>query len=229
MCLAIVAIDALPDWPLVIVANRDEFHAREASAAAPWHDASEVVAGRDLQAGGTWLGLTKQGRIALLTNYREPGLKNPLAPSRGRLVENYLRGDMTAADYVQAIGERTREHNGFNLLLADEAGVWYASNRSRDTGTRLPPGIVGLSNALLDTPWPKLVRSRAAVGRHLGAQHALHLRRGGFRCIALDDQHVAIARDPLRRGIFECAIGQGEKPGLGNLRGGPMCYYVPMW
>ena len=170
MCLAIVAIDALPDWPLVIVANRDEFHAREASAAAPWHDASEVVAGRDLPAGGTWLGLTKQGRIALLTNYREPGLKNPQAPSRGRLVENYLRGDMTAADYAQAIGERTREHNGFNLLLADEAGVWYASNRSRDTGTRLPPGIVGLSNALLDTPWPKLVRSRAAVGRHLGAQ-----------------------------------------------------------
>ena len=172
MCLAIVAIDALPDWPLVIVANRDEFHAREASAAAPWHDASEVVAGRDLQAGGTWLGVTKQGRIALLTNYREPGLKNPQAPSRGRLVEHYLRGDMSAADYAQAIGAYAQEHNGFNLLLADEAGVWYASNRSQDSGARLPPGIVGLSNALLDTPWPKLVRSREAVRQHLGAQQA---------------------------------------------------------
>ncbi|MEI6114026.1 MAG: NRDE family protein [Burkholderiales bacterium] len=170
MCLAIVALDALPDWPLVIVANRDEFHAREASEAAPWHDAPDVVAGRDLQAGGTWLGVTRQGRAALLTNYREPGLRNPLAPSRGRLVENYLRGDTTADEYAQAIAARTQEHNGFSLLLADEAGVWYASNRSDATGSRLPSGIVGLSNALLDTPWPKLVRSREAVGRHLGTQ-----------------------------------------------------------
>ena len=170
MCLAIVAIDALPDWPLVIVANRDEFHAREASAAAPWDDAPDVIAGRDLQAGGTWLGVTRQGRVALLTNYREPGRKNPLAPSRGRLVEHYLRGDTTADAYAQAIAARTQEHNGFSLLLADEAGVWYASNRSDATGSRLPSGIAGLSNALLDTPWPKLVRSREAVGRHLGTQ-----------------------------------------------------------
>ena len=170
MCLAIVAIDALPDWPLVIVANRDEFHAREASAAAPWPDAPDVVAGRDLQAGGTWLGVTRQGRVALLTNYREPGRKNPLAPSRGHLVEQYLRGDTSALGYAQAIGARTQEHNGFSLLLADAHGVWYASNRSQDTGSRLPSGIAGLSNALLDTPWPKLVRSREAVDQHLSAQ-----------------------------------------------------------
>ena len=170
MCLAIVAIDVLPDWPLVIVANRDEFHARDASAAAPWHDAPDVVAGRDLQAGGTWLGVSRQGRVALLTNYREPGRKNPLAPSRGRLVDNYLRGDAKAGVYAQSIAARTQQHNGFSLLLADEDGVWYASNRSRDTGSRLPPGIAGLSNALLDTPWPKLVRSREAVGRHLATQ-----------------------------------------------------------
>ena len=167
MCLAVVAIHALPDWPLIIAANRDEFHVRPASVSQPWQDAPEILAGRDLKAGGTWLGVSRQGRIALLTNYREPGRNDPDAPSRGRLVEDYLRGPLSASHYASSLQASGQTYNGFNLLLADEDGMWYWSNRA--PATRLTAGVVGLSNATLGTPWPKLTRTSRAVSRHLEA------------------------------------------------------------
>lgn len=173
MCLAIVAVQAHPRWPLVIAANRDEFHARPTQPAQPWPEAPALVAGRDLQAGGTWLGATHTGRVALLTNVREPGRQLPQAPSRGLLVEGYLRGAMSAARYAEELSATAHLYNGFNLVLADADGLWYCSNRTTPTAQRLQAGVVGLSNAALDTPWPKLTRTRDAVAAHLQSTEQL--------------------------------------------------------
>lgn len=167
MCLAIFALGAHPDWPLVVAANRDEFHARPASAAAPWPDAPHIIAGKDLQGGGTWLGATRGGRVALLTNVREPGRHLPAAPSRGRLVEAFLRGTQSAGDYAEQLQAEAQEFNGFNLLVCDGAAAHYCSNRAPIRELSPLGGVFGLSNAALDTPWPKLTRSRAAVAAHL--------------------------------------------------------------
>lgn len=177
MCLAIVAVASHPDWPLVIAANRDEFHARPSRAAEPWPDAPHIIAGRDLQGGGSWLGVTTQGRVALLTNVREPGRHRPDAPSRGRLVEAYLRQDQSAADYALAVEREAMAYNGFNLLVGDSSGMWYCSNRSEPSTRELAPGVAGLSNAALDTPWPKLTRTRQAVADHLAGAKNLDPER----------------------------------------------------
>lgn len=173
MCLAILALGAHPDWPLVIAANRDEFHARPASPAAPWPDALHVVAGKDLQGGGTWLGVTRSGRVALLTNVREPTRHLPDAPSRGRLVEEFLRGGLWAADYAKRVTAQGAEFNGFNLLVGDASGFWYCSNRADGAAQQLAFGVVGLSNAALDTPWPKVTRSRSAIAALLASSKPL--------------------------------------------------------
>ena len=176
MCLAIFAQNVLPDWPLVVVANRDELHVRPTEAARPWDDTPSLLAGRDLQAGGTWLGLTAEGRIALLTNYRETGLRDEQAPSRGHLAERYLRDGQSAQHYLQTLQQNNAPYNGFNLLLGDLSNVarpefFWVSNRllvgdkirQRKTinPTAISAGLYGLSNAMLDTPWPK-VRSGVA-------------------------------------------------------------------
>ena len=170
MCLAIIASNTLPDWPLIIVANRDELHTRPTLPASPWSDAAHILGGRDLSAGGTWLGMTARGRLALLTNYREPGQLNPHAPSRGQLTDEFLRGHARAQDYAADIKERGKRYNGFNLLLEDQSGLWYCSNRGGINAQPIKYGVVGISNASLDTPWPKLIRTRSAVADHLSKQ-----------------------------------------------------------
>jgi uncharacterized protein with NRDE domain len=173
MCLAIVAVASHPDWPLIIAANRDEFHARPSRAAEPWSDAPQIVAGRDLQGGGTWLGVTTQGRVALLTNVREPGRQLPQAPSRGRLVESFLRQEQSAGDFARVIERDAMVYNGFNLVVGDSSGLWYGSNRSGPSARQLGSGVSGLSNAALDTPWPKLTRTRRALADYLAAAKSL--------------------------------------------------------
>ena len=172
MCLAVVALGAHPRYALVVAANRDEFHARAATPAA-WGYASpfvDIVAGRDLVAGGTWFGVHRAGRWALVTNVREGGNHDPAARSRGELVPLVL-GASRLDDAFAAIGTTARRYNGFNLLAGDAHGAWWMSNRAAGV-RRLPPGLHGLSNALIDTPWPKLVRTRdrmaawAATGDH---------------------------------------------------------------
>jgi len=168
MCLAIIALNTSPQWPLIIIANRDELHSRPTLAANRWDGAEHILGGRDLDAGGTWLGMTASGRIALLTNYREPTKHDPSAPSRGQLTERYLRSEVLAQDYAQALQQDGQAYNGFNLLVGDPQGVWYRSNREQAIAQPLIAGVSGLSNASLNTPWPKLIRTQHAVSEHLG-------------------------------------------------------------
>ncbi|MDF3941369.1 NRDE family protein [Achromobacter denitrificans] len=171
MCLAVLALHALPGIPVLIAANRDEFHERPTLPAQRWPDAPGIYAGRDGRAGGTWMGATVQGRYALVTNFREPGKVLDPAPSRGALVEDFLRGDDTPAAYLARVHEAGQAYNGFNLIVGDTREAWYLSNR--DGGPRaLAPGVYALSNHLLDTPWPKLARTKAAFTAvlHAGPQ-----------------------------------------------------------
>lgn len=170
MCLAVLAFHALPQTPVLIAANRDEFHARPTLAAAQWSDAPGVYAGRDARAGGTWMGVTDTGRFAVVTNFREPGRVIENAPSRGELVEQYLRGTTPPDQYLAMLHERAQAYNGFNLVLGTLTQTWYLSNR--DSAPRqLAPGIYALSNHLLDTPWPKLARTKAAFTEVLRHPH----------------------------------------------------------
>ncbi|WP_323017420.1 NRDE family protein [Castellaniella sp.] len=164
MCIAYLSLGH-PQWPVLIAANRDEFHARPTRAAGPWPARPDVIAGQDLNAGGAWLGWAAGGRFALLTNYREPGLPTPPhAPSRGVLVRDYLLGSASAADYSQAIARRAEDWAGFNLITGDAHQAWYLGNRDPAGSPRaLPPGRYVLSNHLLDTPWPKSRRLREAL------------------------------------------------------------------
>jgi uncharacterized protein with NRDE domain len=160
MCLALIALDAHPRYPLVIAANRDEFHARAADPAHWW--TPEMLAGRDRAGGGTWFGATRTGRWALITNFREGVTRDPAAPSRGGLVTQAL-GAVESAPAVtaQASVDGQRFH-GFNLLVGDGPTAAYASNRASGALV-LGSGISGLSNHLLDTPWPKVLRSKARM------------------------------------------------------------------
>jgi len=156
MCLIVVGWRVHPGYPLVVAANRDETYARPAAPAAPWPDAPEVFGGIDLEAGGAWLGIRRDGRFAAVTNVREPGM-GPGERSRGFLTRDFLLGDEAAMDYARGIdGGR---YAGFNLLAGDGENLVYRSNR--DGAPRLlAPGIYGLSNHRLDSPWPKLLTAR---------------------------------------------------------------------
>ncbi len=160
MCLAVVALHAHPRYGIVVAANRDEFH-RRPTAAAHWWDEG-WFAGRDLLANGTWLGVTRAGRWALLTNVREPARNDPGAPSRGSLVPRLLGSGELLPDCVRAAVASGARHNGFNVLAGDTRSAHWGSNRA-DLPRALDAGVHGLSNAALDTPWPKLTRTVGAM------------------------------------------------------------------
>lgn len=159
MCLIILGWKVHPQYPLVVAANRDEFLNRPTAAAAFWEDAPQVLAGRDLQAGGTWMGITKAGRFAALTNYRDPAHMQPNERSRGRLVSDYLVSNQSPEGYIESIYRDSEKYNGFNLLVADRQELVWFSNVNGQSET-LKPGIYGISNHLLDTPWPKLEEAK---------------------------------------------------------------------
>jgi uncharacterized protein with NRDE domain len=190
MCLIVLAWEASPRVRLAVAANRDEFFLRAAAPARWWADAPSVLAGRDLSAGGTWLGVTRTGRFAALTNFRDASApKKDGAPSRGALVADFLRGDVAAADHVAAIQSGAGLYPGFNLLVSDGAELWSFSNVEGDP-VRLGPGICGLSNHLLETPWPKVTAARLRLEKALAdADGAGDLER---RLLALlEDRTVA--------------------------------------
>jgi len=166
MCLVLLSYRSHPRYPLVLAANRDEFYARPTAAAGFRQDAPGVLAGRDLEAGGTWLGFTRTGRIALVTNYRDPAIQKTNAPSRGALTLDFLTGQETPEQYLKALKERAEAYNGFNLIVGDRSGLWHFSNREGII-RELSPGVYGLSNHLLDTPWPKVERGKAALRKLL--------------------------------------------------------------
>ncbi|MCK6410897.1 MAG: NRDE family protein [Azonexus sp.] len=156
MCLIVVGWRVASAYPLVVAANRDEFYARPTALAARWPQAPQVIAGRDLEAGGTWLGITDSGRFAAVTNVREPG-QPPGRYSRGQLTRDFLCGEQAALPYLQQLAGA--DYAGFNLLVGDGEQLAYLSNRGGPPRC-LPPGIYGLSNRLLDSPWPKLLKAR---------------------------------------------------------------------
>ena len=173
MCL--IAFDHRPgsDWPLRLVANRDEFHARPAAPLAAWEDAPRIVGGRDLEAGGTWLAVHRHGRFAAVTNVRDPRLKVPAdAPSRGALVRDALESPDLPAWLEGLAGGEARHYAGFNLLAGDGERLWHL-HRGLDGVTlrRVSPGLHGLSNASLDTPWPKLIAVRQGLTASLRHGH----------------------------------------------------------
>ena len=169
MCLLVVAWLSHPRYRLVVAGNRDEFHDRPAAPLEWWSDVPGTLAGRDLRAGGTWLGLSRPGRFGLLTNFRdaEPAAvraaaetASEAAPSRGRLVPEFLAGDAAPAGFLDALHARASAFAGFNLLVGDRSALHYYSNVGDAPPRALAPGVYGLSNHRLDEPWPKLVRTR---------------------------------------------------------------------
>ncbi len=160
MCLLVLAWQVHPRYRLIVAANRDEFHERPTQAMARWPHPDGFVAGRDLRAGGTWLGMDRLRRFGVVTNFRELQRPAPGAPSRGNLIPGYLRSESGAQRYLASLEAAATGYSGFNLLLADRDSLWYASNRADSFARALSPGIYGLSNEFLDTPWPKLQRVR---------------------------------------------------------------------
>ena len=167
MCLLVVAYDLHPEYRLVLVGHRDEFHARPAAPLDWWGDPAGVLGGRDLQAGGTWLGLDRQGRLGVVTNYRSADWPRPGAPSRGSLVTAFLAGNLPTQSYFASLAAHGADFAGFSMLAFDGSVLAYGSNRPMPASAVLSPGIYGLSNAGLDTPWPKVVRTRERVRRLL--------------------------------------------------------------
>ena len=160
MCLVVFAWKAHPDYKLIVAANRDEFHGRPSQDAHWWPDLPNVLGGRDLQAGGTWLATSKSGRFATVTNYREQQPARSGVRSRGEIVTDFVTGESDAGSYVSSFaGEK---YAGVSVLAADSENIYYTSNRS-DEAVTLEAGVYGLSNASLDTPWAKLLRTKEAL------------------------------------------------------------------
>lgn len=194
MCLIVFAYQRSEKYPLILLANRDEFYDRPTRGVHFWEDAPEVFAGRDLARGGTWLGITKTGRFAALTNFRQAGgVKGTI--SRGNLVSRFLQEDMPVSDYLENVKERSSDYSGFNLLVGDfsekETAFAYYSNRGDQQIRMLDAGIYGLSNHLLDTPWPKVLRAKSGLAEILENPDD----PGKERCFELL-QNRTLAEDP---------------------------------
>jgi uncharacterized protein with NRDE domain len=159
MCLIFLSLNNHPQYRLIVAANRDEFYKRKTAPAHFWEDFPHILAGRDLEAGGTWMGITLQGKIAMVTNYRDLRNLKPRAPSRGILVSDFLANGEKPYPYVCNILSRAPDYNGFNLIAGTVHEMIYYSN-IRPEPQQLMPGIYGLSNHLLNTPWPKVERGK---------------------------------------------------------------------
>lgn len=209
MCLILFAYRAHPRFRLVVAANRDEFYARPTSPLAFWADQPGLLAGRDRQAGGTWMGLTRSGRFAAITNYRDPTRLRPGAPSRGELVSGYLLSELNPPRWLESLAPGAGAYNGFNLLAGDRDGLWYYSNQD---GPPRPvaPGVHGLSNHLLDSPWPKVEGGRRRLAEILARDGEPDLEalfrmledRGVAPDAELPDTGVGLAKERLLAPAF---------------------------
>ncbi|NBC00440.1 MAG: hypothetical protein GVY15_06235 [Bacteroidetes bacterium] len=171
MCLLVWAYDMHPQYRLILAGNRDEFYARPTAAAARWPEHPSLVAGRDLRAGGTWMGVSGSQRFCIVTNVRAPDAQKTTAASRGALVAGYLLHHRSAASYQHAVEQTRRQYNGFNLLIGDADAIQYVSTAA--ASQTLTSGLYGLSNATLDTPWPKVTRAKRRLRTILSADDAL--------------------------------------------------------
>lgn len=208
MCLLLLGWRQHARYPLVLAANRDEFFTRPTESARFWPDNPDVLAGRDAVEGGTWLGITRSGRLAALTNVRAGEPPFPDAPSRGRLVREFLESRVSPARYLAQLEPHASGYNGFNLLLTDGRTLHWYSNRG-GAPRELPPGLYGVSNHLLDTPWPKLVRGKRALrtlleGASIDTEAilALLLDRHSARDEDLPDTGVGLDRERMLSPMF---------------------------
>jgi uncharacterized protein with NRDE domain len=195
MCLILVAWRAHPRYPCVVVANRDEFFGRPTAEADWWADEPSILGGRDLQAGGTWLGVSRSGRFAALTNFRDPARHRVDAPSRGGLVTGFLRSIAATLAGLADIATRGVHCNPFNVLCSDgrELGVYEST-----TGTTrlLGPGVYALSNHLLDTPWPKVTQAKSRLAEALS-----ELPQSAAMLDLLRDTEPAVDEELPRTGV----------------------------
>ncbi|MFI5237409.1 MAG: NRDE family protein [Ignavibacteriales bacterium] len=159
MCLVVFANNVHTEYKFIFAANRDEFYNRPTEQADFWNDHTDLLAGKDLQAGGTWLGITKQGRFAAITNFRDVKNNRQDAPSRGKLTLDFLLNDIKPEEYYNQLNSNLNSFNGFNLIVGNADDIFYFSNKNHGI-KKLSRQIYGLSNALLDTAWPKVVKSK---------------------------------------------------------------------
>lgn len=205
MCLITLAWQSHPDYPLIVAANRDEFYGRPTLPARFWPEAPQLLAGRDLAAGGTWLGVTRQGRFAALTNYRDPAA--PVGErSRGLLVSAFLQGEDSPMAYARQVAAVGEHYGGFNLLLGNREELVIVGNRGTSP-QRLSPGIHGLSNHLLDTPWPKVEKAKAGLVQALSRPVpetllALLADAGPAADASLPDTGVGLAMERMLSPLF---------------------------
>ncbi len=218
MCLILLAYKVHPSYPLIVAANRDEDYERPSSPAEFWKDAPHILAGRDLRDKGTWLGVTRNGKFAALTNYRDPAAFKKDAPSRGKLIKNYLRNSLTAAAYIKRVSGNSNEYNGFNIICADGADMFVYSNRNGDL-QKLDAGIYGLSNSLLDTPWTKVVWGKKALAAAMDKK-GIELETALFTLLAdrriapdkkLPATGISLERERLLSAVFVDSPGYGTR------------------
>lgn len=170
MCLILLAYDCHPRYQLVMAANRDEFYKRPTLPADFWPDAPDILAGKDVKEGGAWMGITRSGGVAVLTNYRDPAGTKAQAPSRGHLVLNYLKSGLAPAFYLQNLPGGGEAYNGFNLLLGSLDCLYYYSNREKLI-RKVEKGVHALSNSLLDVSWPKVEKGIKGLTDALQAEN----------------------------------------------------------
>ncbi len=218
MCLILFAVKSHPLYKLVVAANRDEFYKRPTAPAGWWRAVPFLLAGKDLQGGGAWLGIGKDGKIAAVTNFRSKDAQRENALSRGLLVRDYLSGETRAGDFQEQLAAHGSEYNGFNLVFGDVDNLYYFSNRAghEQAGINftsrqnpLPPGIYGVSNAFLDTPWPKVVK-----GKKMLAEQVLNREKFSIETIFLLLQDAEVFPDGS---LPDTGIGIGYERMLSSL------------
>jgi uncharacterized protein with NRDE domain len=163
VCLLFIAYKSHPRYPLILAANRDEFYDRPSQAASFWEERPDLLAGRDLKGGGTWLGITREGRIAAITNFRDLSAMKVNAPSRGLLVGDYLLGNDDPEAYLRDLRDRAESYSGFNIVVGSVDKLWYFSNMDSAI-LKIPEGLHGMCNNFINTPWPKVERAKASLG-----------------------------------------------------------------
>ncbi|HLT45664.1 MAG TPA: NRDE family protein [Rubricoccaceae bacterium] len=217
MCVLFFALDRHPRHRLVFAGNRDEFYRRPTAPAAPWSECPGVIAGRDLEAGGTWLGVRGAGRWAVVTNVRDLPAHRPGARSRGALVSDFLCGAASAADFAAEVFAARAEYNPFNLLVDDGEALWYVSTHT-DAAAPLGPGVYGLSNATLGVRWPKVQRGLETFERLIEADDVapealLDLLHDDLRAPddQLPDTGIGLERERMLSALFVTSADYGTR------------------
>lgn len=218
VCLIALSYHSYPRYPLVAIANRDEFYSRPTTPAMFWSEHRGILAGRDAVRGGTWLGCGHRERFAAVTNFRDPRVRHPSACSRGNLVSSFLMGRDSAADYLDGVHYERQRYNHFNLLVSDETGLFYYAS-VQGKRHKLIPGMYGLSNDVLNTPWPKVQKATQALARLLDADRLLELEQL-FQLLAdrefapdhlLPDTGIGLEWERALSPIFVHAPGYGTR------------------